>query len=123
MLKIGEIVQTVKGIVETKLDIVKLEIQEEFLGIVSRILLLLFMCVVFLLVLLFFSFSLAFFLSQYTNSPYLGFLLVGLIYLTVLAFLYYTRYSNTFQKNVQEGLKVFIFNARKIKKKEDEPGA
>ncbi|MBB6326745.1 glucan phosphoethanolaminetransferase (alkaline phosphatase superfamily) [Algoriphagus iocasae] len=123
MLKIGEIVQTVKGIVETKLDIVKLEIQEEFLGIVSRILLLLFMCAVFLLVLLFFSFSLAFFLSQYTNSPYLGFLLVGLIYLTVLAFLYYTRYSNTFQKNVQEGLKVFIFNARKIKKKEDEPGA
>ncbi len=123
MLKIGEIVQTVKGIVETKLDIVKLEIQEEFLGIVSRILLLLFMCAVFLLVLLFFSFSLAFFLSQYTNSPYLGFLLVGLIYLTVLAFLYYTRYSNTFQRNVQEGLKVFIFNARKIKKKEDEPGA
>ncbi|MBN3581292.1 phage holin family protein [Algoriphagus aestuarii] len=123
MLKIGEIVQTVKGIVETKVEIVKLEIQEEFLGIISRILLLLFMCAVFLLVLLFFSFSLAFFLSQYTNSPYLGFLLVGLIYLMVLAFLYYTRYSKSIQKNVQEGMKVFIFNARKIKKKEDETGA
>ncbi|SIO00184.1 phage holin family protein [Algoriphagus halophilus] len=123
MLKIGEIIQTLKGIVETKIDIVKLEIQEEFLGIVSRLVLLFFMCAVFLLVLLFFSFSLAFFLSQYTNSPYMGFLLVGLMYLAFLGFLYYTRYSKTIQRNVQDGLKIFILNARKVKRKEDEPGA
>lgn len=123
MFKIGEIVQTLKGIVETKMDIVKLEIQNEFLGIISRVLLLLFMCAVFLLVLLFFSFSLAFFLSQYTNSPYMGFLLVGLIYLAFLGILYYTRYSNRMQDSVQNGLKIFIFNARKIKKKEDEEGS
>ncbi len=122
MLKIGEIVQTIKGIVETKVELMKLEIQEEFLGIVSRVLLLFFMSAVLLLVLLFFSFSLAFFLSQYTNSPYMGFLLVGLIYLAFLAFLYYSRYSKIIQNNVQDGLKVFIFNSKKNKNKEDEPG-
>ncbi|WP_296698100.1 phage holin family protein [Algoriphagus sp.] len=122
MLKIGEIVQTIKGIVETKIDLLRLEIQDEFLGIISRVLLLFFMSAICLLVLLFFSFSLAFFLSQYTNSPYMGFLLVGLIYLALLVFLYYSRYSKSIQNSVQDGLKVFIFNARKAKAKDDEKG-
>jgi len=120
MLKIGEIVQTIKDIIETKISLVKLEIQDEFLGIVSRMLLLFFMSAIFLLVLLFFSFSLAFFLSQYTNSPYMGFLLVGLIYLALLVFLYYSRFSKSIQNGVQDVLKVFIFNATKTKEKKDE---
>ena len=120
MLKIGEIIQTLKGIVETKVELIKLEIQDEFLGVISRLLLLFLMSAICLLVLLFFSLSLAFYLSQFTNSPFMGFLLVGLLYLVILAFLYLTRYSKTIQRNIQEGMKVFIFNARKIKKDSDE---
>ncbi|EAZ82093.1 phage holin family protein [Algoriphagus machipongonensis] len=122
MLNIGDIVQTVKGIVETKIDIVKHDIQEEFLGIISRLLLLFFMAAICLLVLLFFSFSLAFYLSQFTNTPFMGFLLVGLIYLAILGFLYVSRYSKSIQRNIQSGMKVFIFNARKIKNNKDEQG-
>lgn len=116
MLKLGEIISTVKGIVETKLELVKYEIQEEFIGIVFRILLLTFMVALGLLVLLFFSFSLAFFLSQYTKSPYMGFLLVGGLYLILLGGVYFARYSGGMQRGVESGLRRFIFSKRNKKK-------
>ena len=116
MFKIGEIVDTVKGIVETKVELVKYQIQEEFIGIIFRILLLTFMIAVGLLVLLFFSFSLAFYLSQFTKSPYMGFLLVGGIYLIILGMLYYSRYSHGLQRGVEGGLRKFIFNRKNRKK-------
>ncbi len=119
MLKIGEIVETIKGIVETKVELVKFEIQEEFIGIIFRLLLLTFMIAVGLLVLLFFSFSLAFFLSQYTKSPYMGFLLVGGLFLVLLGGLYNSRYSVRLQRGVEVGLRRFIFN-RRNKNKNDE---
>jgi uncharacterized membrane protein YqjE len=115
MLKIGEIIETVKGIVETKVELVKYEIQEEFIGIVFRIMLLIFISAVGLLVLLFFSFSLAFFLSQYTKTSYMGFLMVGGLYLILMAVLYYTRYSQAVQRTVESGLRSFIFKRRNKK--------
>ena len=91
MLKIGEIIQTVKGIVETKIDMVKLDIQDQISGILTRLIFLVMMGGSLLLVLLFFSLSLAFFLSQYFESPHMGFFLVGLLYLLVLLVLYLLR--------------------------------
>ena len=41
MLKIGEIIQTIKGLIEARIGLVKQEIQDEFVGILSRLLLLL----------------------------------------------------------------------------------
>lgn len=119
MLKIGEIIETVKGIVETKVELVKYEIQEEVIGIIFRIMLLTLISSVGLLVLLFFSFSLAFFLSQYTKSPYMGFLLVGGLYLILMGVLYYTRYSQTMQRAVESGLRNFIFKSRNRKKENE----
>jgi len=116
MLKIAEIIDTVKGIMETKVEMVKYEIQEEFIGIIFRILLLTFMVSVGLLVLLFFSFSFAFFLSQYTKSPSMGFLIVGGIYLILLGVLYNSRYSDRMQRGVEMGLRRFIFNRRNRRK-------
>lgn len=118
MLKLGELVNTVKGLVEAKFEVVKFEIQERLVGIIFRILLLTFMFALGLLVLLFFSFSLAFFLSQYTKSPYMGFLLVGAIYLVLFGIVYYSRYSTRVQRSSESGLRRFIFNRKKRKKKQ-----
>jgi uncharacterized membrane protein YqjE len=118
MLKLGELVNTVKGIVETKFELVKIQIQEELTGIIFRILLLTFMIALALLVLLFFSFSLAFFLSQYTNSPYMGFLLVGGLYLVLFGIVYYVRYSDRVQSSAETMLRRFIFNKKKRKNNE-----
>ena len=119
MLRLGEIVQTVRGIVETKIDLVKLEIQEQVSGILSRLLILILMGGSLLLFLFFLSLSLAVFLSQYFESPYMGFLLVGLLYLLILVILYLVRDNDSTQEKMQKGLKGFIFRARIFRKRQE----
>jgi len=122
MLKVGEIVQTVKGIIEARIGMVKQEIQEEFLGILTRIILLIVIGSMLLMVFLFLSLSVAFFLSQVTKSPYLGFLIVALLYLLVVVGLYLSKDSLRLQDRTGNVLKDFIFRVRK-KRDDDEQGA
>lgn len=117
MLKIGEIVQTVKGIVETKIEMVKLDIQDQLTGVLSRMIFLILMGGSLLLVLLFLSLSLAFFLSQYFESPHMGFLIVGILYLIVLLILFLARDNEPTQEKMQKGLNSFIFRARIFRKR------
>ena len=120
MLKIGEIVQTVKGIIEARIGIVKQEIQDEFVGILSRLILLIVMGSMLMLVFLFLSLSLAFFLSQITKSPYLGFLIVALIYFLVVLTMVLTRDSLRIQQRVENLLKDFIFRIRLNREEEED---
>ncbi|PZX57854.1 phage holin family protein [Algoriphagus chordae] len=119
MLKIGEIIQTVRGIVETKIDMVKLDIQDQFAGVLTRMIFLIMMGGSLLLVLLFLSLSLAFFLSQYFESPHMGFLIVGVLYLFVLLVLFLLRDHDPTEEKMQKGLKNFIFRSRIFKKRRD----
>ncbi len=120
MLKVGEIIQTVRGIVETKIDLVKLEIQGQFVGIMSRFILLILIGSMSLIALLFLSLSLAFYLSQFTKLPYMGFFLVALIYLLIVIVLILLRNSSVFHTNIQGTLKNFIFSGNRKNKSEDE---
>lgn len=120
MLKISEIVQTVKGIIETRIGLVKQEIQDEFVGILSRIILLTAIGSMLLLVFLFLSLSLALFLSQVTKSPYMGFLIVALMYFMVVLIMYLTRDSLQIQERTENLLKDFIFKIKKNKEEKDD---
>ncbi len=120
MLKIGEIVQTVKGIIEARVGLVKREIQDEFVEILSRLILLILIGSMLLMFFLFLSFSLAFFLSQVTKSPYLGFLIVALLYLLTAIALVLTRDSSSIQQKVEQTLKNFILKRRLKREEEDE---
>lgn len=121
MLKIGEVIQTLKGLVETKVEMVKRDIQDEIFGILSRIIMLLLMGGSLLLFLLFMSLSLAFYLSQYFASPYMGFLLVGILYFVILLILFISRETETIQDKLQTTLRNFILKAKLFKKElEDE---
>jgi hypothetical protein len=122
MLKVGEIVQTLKGIVETRVGLVKQEIQEEFLSILSRLILLIVIGTMIMMFFVFLSLSLAFYLSQVTQSPYLGFLLVALLYLLVALILYIIRDSLRVQDKSGSALRTFIFKARN-RKRDDEQGS
>jgi hypothetical protein len=118
MFNIGEIIQTIKGIIEARVGLVKQEIQNEFVGILSRLILLLVIGSMLLFVFLFLSLSLAFFLSQLTKSPYLGFLIVALMYFLAVLVLIISRDSLKIQEKLQSGLKDFIFQINN--KEEDE---
>lgn len=120
MLQIGEIIQTVKGIVEAKIDLVKSDIQDEFVGMMSRFILLTLIGSMAFIVLLFLSLSLAFYLSQFTKLPFMGFFLVGLLYLLIVVGLILTRNSKRFHSKIQETLKEFIFSRNRKNKNDDE---
>lgn len=109
MLNIGEIVQTIKSLIETRIGLIKQDIQEEFVGIISRLMLLVVIGALVGLAFLFLSLSLAFYLSQITQSPYLGFLIVALMYLLLVMVLFMSRDSLGIQQRVQSILKLFIF--------------
>lgn len=119
MLKIGELVQTVKGIVETRIGLIKQEIHEEFVSILSRLVLLFLIVGMTMLAFIFLSLSLAFYLSQITQSPYLGFFIVALIYLLIVMILFLTRGSFSLQKKAGNVLDDFIFKSRKKRNKDE----
>lgn len=109
MLNIGEIVQTVKSIVETRIGLIKQEIQDEFVGILSRLMLLIVIGGLVGLAFLFLSLSLAFYISLVTQNTYLGFLIVALMYLLIVMVLFISRDSMGFQDKINTSLKNFIF--------------
>jgi len=116
MLNFAEILQTIKSLIETKIELVKSDIQDQLVGMLSRLILLILIGSILLVAGLFLSLSLAFYISQVTQSPYFGFLVVALGYLVVVVFLYLTRDSQGFQQQVNTSLRQFIFNSTKGKK-------
>ncbi|MEY2705108.1 MAG: phage holin family protein [Algoriphagus sp.] len=116
MLNFTEILQTLKAILETKIEMVKSDIQDQLVGILSRLILLVLLGCLMLLVFLFVSLSLAFFISQVTQSPYLGFLAVGLLYLLLVLILYLSKDAEGVQQSVNSSLKRFIFKSTSEKK-------
>jgi lipopolysaccharide export LptBFGC system permease protein LptF len=112
MLNISEIIQTVKQLIDVRLQIVKDEINETIAGIMARIFLLLIMMTVSVMMLLFASFSLAFYLSEKMYSTYKGFMYVGLIYLLVFILIYFLKDSKGIIASSQAFLKNFVFAGR-----------
>jgi len=111
MVNFAEIIQTIKSLVETRIELVKSDIQDQLVGMLSRLILLILIGSIGLVSGLFLSLSLAFYISQVTQSPYLGFLVVALCYLVVVVFLYLTKDSVGFQQRFNAFLKQFIFNS------------
>ena len=109
MVNFTEIIQTIKSLVETRIELVKSDIQDQLVGILSRLILLVLIGSIGLVSGLFLSLSLAFYISQVTQSPYLGFLVVALCYLVVVVFLYFTKDSIGFQQQFNAFLKKSIF--------------
>jgi len=111
MVNFAEIIQTIKSLVETRIELVKSDIQDQLGGMLSRLILLILIGSIGLVSGLFLSLSLAFYISQVTHSPYIGFLIVALCYLVIVVFLSLTKDSIGFQQQVNAFLKQFIFNS------------
>ena len=115
MLNFTELIQTFKSLIESRIELVKSDIQDQLVGILSRLILLILIGSILLVTGLFLSLSLAFYISQVTQSPYLGFLVVAVCYLLVVVILYLTKDVRGFQQQGNVFLKKFIFNSTKGK--------
>ncbi|MDB4447778.1 phage holin family protein [Roseivirga sp.] len=96
-----KLVETLTGYLETKIELLKLDAKEELSGFIAKSLIFLFVLVFAFLTLLLFSLGLSSVLNSYLGSSYLGFLIVGVIYLT-LALLVYSQRSTLVNKVKRE---------------------
>jgi hypothetical protein len=111
MLNFAEIVQTIKTIVESRIALIRSDIEDQLSGVLSRLVLLVLIGSFFLFGGLFFSLSAAFYISQVTQNPSLGFLVVGFVYFVVVVVLYLTKDANGLQQRINVSLKRFIFKS------------
>ena len=113
MFNVSEIIQTIKQLIDVRVQMVKEEINEQVAGIMARIFLLLLMATVSVMVILFASFSLALFLGEAMYSPYKGFLYVTLIYVLIFILMYFLKDSKGIVSSFQQFLRMFVFGKRK----------
>ncbi|MCH6200116.1 phage holin family protein [Aquiflexum sp. LQ15W] len=113
MLNVSEIIQTIKQLIEVRVQLVKDEVNEQISTVMARVFLLIVMGTVSVMVLFFASFSFAFYLSDLMRSPFKGFMYVALIYVLLLVLLYFLKDSRTLIKGFQEVIKAFVFKAKK----------
>lgn len=119
MFNISEIIQTVKQLIEVRINMVKNEVSEQISVILTRIFLLVLMGVFSLMILLFMSLSLAFYFSDLLYSSYKGFLLVAIIYLIAFLIFFLARDSRSFGRSLKSFLKAFIFTSDRNPQSDD----
>lgn len=120
MSNISEIINTIKQLIDVRINMIQEGIQTRITSLVTRIAILVLMGIFALFLLLFASFSLAFYLSEITRSPFQGFLYVAGIYLVIVIVLYFIRNSLQLQANLRSSLTRFVFLGEKKKKEEHE---
>ena len=83
-LKLDSIIENLSGYIENKLEILKIELKEDAASLASRLILLIFLCTLALIILLFLSLAAGIVINLWLDSSYLGFLVIGGIYLLLL---------------------------------------
>ena len=120
MSNISEIINTIKQLIDVRMEMIQEGIRTRITSLITRIAILVLMGIFALFLLMFASFSLAFYLSEVSRSPFLGFLYVAGIYLVIVIVLYFIRNSLQLQANLRSSLTRFVFLGEKKKKEEHE---
>jgi hypothetical protein len=81
LLKTGAIVDSLQSVFLSKLENWKLDFYKKLADILASIIVLIIVSFVFLIMLLFMGFGLSFYLNNILESSYLGFLIVGFLFL------------------------------------------
>ena len=105
--RLDNLINSLSGYVETRVDLLKLELREEVAKVISQGLLLVVLFLLGLLFLVFFSFGLANTLNSYFNDPYKGYWIVSGIYLLpfLLLLIFKNRITHYFERHLIEQAK------------------
>jgi hypothetical protein len=107
-MKVSEIFQTIKQLIDVRIQLILDRLQETFSAILNKIIILVVMVIAGLQVLLFGSIALAFYLSELAYSTFMGFLYVALIYLVILIILFFVRNSIDVSSKIQKFFRAFV---------------
>lgn len=118
--KIEHLIEHLVGFLETKSEILKLEFKEELVRIGSRLFATVIIMTLMVLVLLFFSVALGYYLNEVWQSSYWGFIALGVIYLVMGMVMLILKYSKWYHGIVWEWIEELLESSRN---KQDEDGS
>lgn len=114
LLKLESLFENLSGYVESKIELFKAEIREEVVSVLSKILVVLLIALAFFLLLIFASFSLAYYLGTLVGMT-AGLLIVAGLYLLIFILLL------AFREQISEGILSIVLNmAQPSKQDKDE---
>lgn len=91
LFDLDKLLETFTGFLETKIELMKLDAKEELTLLISKALVFMAVAIFTLLALLFLSLGAATILNSYFENDYLGFLILGVIYLGLAGIIYVKR--------------------------------
>jgi len=83
-LKLDGLLEGVKGYIEARIQLFKLELQEKASNVLATIIFIVMVAFCTLMTLIFLSLALGFYLGHLFGNNYIGFLIIGLFYLVIL---------------------------------------
>lgn len=100
-----KLVKNLIGFLETKIELIKLDIKDEFSEVISKMIV--FMVVMFLLfsAIMFASITLANYLNQLFSSNFAGYGILAIFYLLLIGLIYLLRNNKTLKKIVADQIK------------------
>ncbi len=104
---IDKLIESISGYLETRLELVKLEIREEFVGLLIRTAMLTMILMLATFFVFFAGIGVAFWLNELLDSTYLGWLIVGGVFLLKIIsimLLKFTKSGNDFLQKIIEFL-------------------
>ena len=110
-LKLDNLISNLSGYVETKAELIKIEIREDMSRILSQGIVVITTIFFGLIFLLFFSVGLAQYLNTFFEDSFVGFFLVSAVYL--IAFIAFLVFRKTIHKNFEKYFKEIIKHKEK----------
>lgn len=83
-LKIGKLIENLTGFIKVKIELLKLDILEEISKGIANLFSLMILMILGLFVLAFASLTLAIFINNYLETPYMGYLIITGFYAVIL---------------------------------------
>ena len=117
-LRIDAIIENLTGLIEARMELAKLEIKEEVAKAGARIVAAIIFSFLLVMIIIFFSLSLATFLNRVLESMYLGYVIITGFYLLVLILLIAFKVHIWLQHKIEGVLIDFVDT-----KEEDEQGS
>jgi hypothetical protein len=105
LLGVNALIDNLKGYVETKIELLKIEVQEKLTTLITLFLVLFCVAIFGVLAFFFLNIALALYLNQILDSAFLGFVILGSFYLLILIVLVFSTIKGTIHKLVSKGVK------------------
>jgi uncharacterized membrane protein YqjE len=116
-LRIDAIIENLTGLIEARMELAKLEIKEEAAKVGARIVAAIVFSFLLVMIIIFFSLSVATLLNSVLGSIFLGYVIITGFYLLVLVLLIAFKAHIWLQQKIENGLINFVDT-----KEEDEQG-